>query len=217
MKEKPRHPEKDKMVNGFVLMYSYGYVGILQMIFCWIFYFTVTPNLDVVCPSRNILQLNCKNPNTYTPADENYVREGMTVYYWTLVMGQIAAAISTTTKKQSLFLPPKPYCFPNMVLNLMFLLEIAVGLAAIYSSYMQDPFMTESLPAYSVCMPALTLVGIVTIEEIRKAIVRSRDHDDDESAESAEGLVSEEESGTSSEEDVGCFGRGRHRDDESAE
>ncbi len=38
----------------------------------------------------------------------------MTVYYWTLVLGQIAAAISTTTKLQSVFgIGGKAYGFPN--------------------------------------------------------------------------------------------------------
>ena len=39
------------------------------------------------------------------------------MYYWTLVMGQIAAAVSTTTERQSLF----TYCFPNTMLNVAFL------------------------------------------------------------------------------------------------
>merc|ERR1719263_2234610 len=39
MNRPPRHPKQDRMVNGSVLGYSYGYVGILQSIVCWTLFF----------------------------------------------------------------------------------------------------------------------------------------------------------------------------------
>merc|ERR1719235_1615339 len=35
MERAPRHPRKDRMVNGQLLLYSYGYIGMVQMFACW--------------------------------------------------------------------------------------------------------------------------------------------------------------------------------------
>merc|ERR1719436_983649 len=42
MQRAPRHPTKDRMVDGGVLLYSYGYVGMLQSLACWAV-FLLTP------------------------------------------------------------------------------------------------------------------------------------------------------------------------------
>eukprot|EP00403_Amphidinium_massartii_P049669 CAMPEP_0178463032 /NCGR_PEP_ID=MMETSP0689_2-20121128/50123_1 /TAXON_ID=160604 /ORGANISM="Amphidinium massartii, Strain CS-259" /LENGTH=1066 /DNA_ID=CAMNT_0020089901 /DNA_START=125 /DNA_END=3325 /DNA_ORIENTATION=- len=167
MQRPPRHPRYEKMVNGKVLVYSYGYIGMMQMIFCWIMFFWASPGIWELFQSG-------KTANDYTEADELANRQGMTVYYWTLVLGQIAAAISTTTKLQSVFgIGGAPYCFPNTVLNLMFLGELALGLITIYWPPMQSAFETAALPAISVAKPFLALFCICFVEEIRKLIGRS--------------------------------------------
>merc|ERR1712226_1829946 len=91
-----------------------------------------------------------KNPNVYTIDDENVVHQGMTVYYWTLVLGQVAAAISTTTKMQSVFCS---YGLPNCKLNLMLIGEIALALAAIYVDGFHMAFNTALLPRRAVYIP----------------------------------------------------------------
>lgn len=100
----------------------------------------------------------------------------MTVYYWTLVLGQIAAAISTTTKNQSVFgLGGRPYGFPNGTLNWMIIFEILLGLLAIYWGPMQSLFETAWLPTRSICEPIAAAVGICLLDEIRKWFGRRRE------------------------------------------
>merc|ERR1712139_699152 len=41
----PRHPRLEKMVNWKVLVYSYGYIGQLQMFFCWLMFFWAAPGI----------------------------------------------------------------------------------------------------------------------------------------------------------------------------
>merc|ERR1719218_381864 len=41
----PRHPHFEKLVNWKVLVYSYCYIGQLQMVLCWIFYFIMEPGI----------------------------------------------------------------------------------------------------------------------------------------------------------------------------
>jgi len=175
----PRHPAAEKLVNWKVLVYSYGYIGQLQMFFCWLMYFWVAAGTwQLFHDFRN----HVKNPGDLSDADEYLQTEGATVYYWTLVLGQIAAAISTTTKMQSVFgFFGMPYCLPNCTLNIMFIFEVALGLGSIYAPLMQLWFNTAPVPASYILRPILAFVGICFIEEVRKLICRCmEDNEDDE-------------------------------------
>jgi len=136
-----------------------------QMIFCWVMFFWASPGIYDLYTSG-------KKPQEYTEGDKVVDLQGMTVYYWTLVLGQIAAAISTTTKLQSVFCS---YGLPNGTLNLMFVGEVVLGLAAIYIGPIQVAFKTASLPTRSIVLPILAFIGICIIEEVRKAIGRTCD------------------------------------------
>mmetsp|Transcript_26715 Transcript_26715/g.60833 ORF Transcript_26715/g.60833 Transcript_26715/m.60833 type:complete len:1106 (+) Transcript_26715:87-3404(+) len=165
MARPPRHPRLEKLVNWKVLVYSYGFIGQIQMFFCWLMFFWASPN---------VMTIYGKAPSDYTREDVVYDTEGTSVYYWTLVLGQIAAAISTTTKLQSVFgLCGVPYCFPNTTLNLMFVGEVLLGIGTIYIPFMQQAFQTASLPMMSMVKPLLAFVGICLIDEVRKLICRT--------------------------------------------
>lgn len=166
MERPPRHPRYEKLVNSKVLIYSYGYIGQLQMFFCWMMFFGASPGIMALWKSG-------KNANDYTAHDTFVNAQGMSVYYWTLVMGQIAAAISTTTKMQSVFGFGGPgYGFPNRTLNFMFLGEVLLGLLTIYWPVMQDLFDTAWLPSSAVTQPMYAFVGICLVDEMRKMIQR---------------------------------------------
>jgi len=166
MERTPRHPRYEKMVNSKVLIYSYGYIGQFQMIFCWLMFFTAVPGIWDIYTNGRV-------PADYSAEDFIADTQGMTVYYWTLVLGQIAAAISTTTKLQSVLgFGTTPYCFPNNTLNFMILGEIALGLGAIYIGPIQACFNTGWLPMRAVLLPISAFIGITLIDEIRKMIGR---------------------------------------------
>jgi sodium/potassium-transporting ATPase subunit alpha len=169
MQRAPRHPRYEKMVNKNVLVYSYGYIGQFQMLFCWFMFFHASPRIW-------FLYSNKVDPEDYSEEDAFSNSQGMTVYYWTLVLGQIAAAVSTTTKLQSVFgIGGKAYGFPNSTLNWMFIFEILLGLAAIYWGPMQSLFETAWLPKRALCEPIAACVGICLLDEIRKLIGRRRE------------------------------------------
>jgi magnesium-transporting ATPase (P-type) len=169
MERPPRHPRKEKMVNSKVLIYSYGYIGQMQMFFCWVMFFTASPGIWALFRSG-------KNPNDYTDDDAYVDAQGTTVYYWTLVLVQIAAAISSTTKMQSVFGFGGPaYGFPNCTLNIMFLFELVLGLGAIYLPTMQGLFDTAWLPLDAVLTPIWAFVAIVLVEEMRKMVSRQQE------------------------------------------
>jgi len=160
MRLPPRHPHFEKLVNWKVLVYSYCYIGQLQMVLCWACYLMVP----------GILELFRKEH--YNSADKSIHIQGMTVYYWTLMLGQIAAAISTTTKTQRVF-GPGGYGFPNVALTILIVVEIALGLSVIYIPALNQVFSTSALPAKELLIPVVTIPIICIVEEIRKWFVRS--------------------------------------------
>merc|ERR1719272_729336 len=153
MERDPRHPKLEKLVNWKVLIYSYFYIGMLQAGFCWLMFFKVTPGMEILVfggTDADGVYIEATAASNYTKSEfETTITTGKTVYYWTLVMGQIAAAISTTTKMQSVFgfFQCPAYCFPNMTLNLMFVGEIVLALLAIYTAPGHLYFNTGDLDA----------------------------------------------------------------------
>mmetsp|Transcript_65872 Transcript_65872/g.117046 ORF Transcript_65872/g.117046 Transcript_65872/m.117046 type:complete len:1110 (+) Transcript_65872:140-3469(+) len=161
MERPPRHPKKDRMVNGWVLLYSYGYIGILQSLACWAVFLLMVPRMYT-------LFLEDKHPSAYTPADVEADLEGMTSYYWTLVIGQVGAALAATTTKQSIF----QYGLPNGWLNMLILLEILLAIVVVTWSPLQALCKTHmlSLGQFAAGFAGFLLISVV--EELRKAVMR---------------------------------------------
>jgi len=202
MERDPRHPKLEKLVNWKVLIYSYFYIGMLQAGFCWLMFFKVTPGMEVLVFGNATVAAT--NATEYTTAEfKTTITTGKTVYYWTLVLGQIAAAISTTTKVQSVFgfFQCPAYLFPNMTLNLMFVGEIVLALLAIYTAPGQLYFNTGNLDARTLLLPIWACVGICLADEIRKLIVRMffDDEEEDHSDSGSEESGSDSNSGSDSE------------------
>jgi len=164
MARKPRHPKLVKLADWGVGVYSYCYIGMLQCFFCWVMFFSMPGIMDIWATKQT-----GGGEHPYTSAEKLQVKQGKTIYYWTLVMGQIAAALSTTTERQSLL----TYCFPNMALNVAFGFEVVLGLMAIFFPFMHGPFDTAYLPKKYVGKALIALFAIVLIEEIRKYIFRT--------------------------------------------
>jgi len=209
MARPPRHPQLEKMVNWKVLVYSYFYMGTcLQAVCCWFMFFYVNHrSADGVTGPLGLMKQIKEGKDEITQDQEvKIVGVGKTIYYWTLVMAQIAAAISTTTKVQSVFgfFQCPAYCFPNMLLNVCFVLEVLLGVAAIYMPLLQGWFDTCALTQKELLTPAVVLVYICFVEEVRKLIVRqffdSPKEDDDSGSEAEEGSGSDSSSESGSEE-----------------
>lgn len=168
MQRPPRHPRKDHMVSGRVLLYSYGYIGMIQSIACWLVFFVAMPRMFT-------LFMEDKHPSEYTAYDVQADYAGSTGYYWTLVLGQVGAALATTTTKQSIF----QYGIPNKWLNWCIVLEIFLALAIMFSSPMQTLFKTHWL-TFGQCLAGfLGFIVISFCEEFRKLWLRRVDSQGD--------------------------------------
>jgi len=162
MQRRPRHPLVEKMVTRYTLLYSYCYMGLLQTSLCWIAFLTTPGVWDLMGKLRRDL----------TSEDAHIHRQAMSAYYWALLIGQVAAAISTTTKTQRVF-GPGGYGMPNMLLNGFLLGEILLGLAVLYWQPMQKAFATAPLPAAHLAgITGTTFFVICGCDEARKAMIR---------------------------------------------
>ena len=156
MERAPRHPQKDRMVNGSILMYSYGYIGVVQSVSCWMVFFCM--------PLMYKLFLQDKHPSEYTLQEVEADYTGMTAYYWTLVLGQVGAALAATTTHQSLF----QYGLPNSWLNLCLVLEIALAVLVVSWGPLQSLCKTRSMTAEQFFMGVGSFLLLGVIEEMRK-------------------------------------------------
>merc|ERR1712232_915655 len=77
----PRHPDTDRMVSKGILVYSFLFIGVIQALMCWMLYFSMPNITNLVWQGKDELQ--------YTDAEKEQVQVASTMYYWTLVCGQI--------------------------------------------------------------------------------------------------------------------------------
>jgi len=161
MSRLPRHPQKDRMVNKEVLIYSYGYIGVIQSLACWTVFF-------VVMPRMYSLFIEDKHPSEYSPFDVQADYGGMTAYYWTLVLAQVGAAYGATTTKQSL----TEYGLPNSMLNLCVVGEILLACLIMFWSPLQHLFKTRTLGFLQFLAGFLGFIAICIAEELRKLYLR---------------------------------------------
>uniref|UniRef100_A0A7S2CH05 Cation-transporting P-type ATPase C-terminal domain-containing protein n=1 Tax=Alexandrium andersonii TaxID=327968 RepID=A0A7S2CH05_9DINO len=105
---------------------------------------------------------------SYTPADMEADYVGMTSYYWTLVLGQVGAALATTTTRQSVF----QFGMPNVGLNLCIALEILFAFLVITWTPLQGLFKTRHLPVHLLLAGAFGFILIFGVEELRKLALR---------------------------------------------
>merc|ERR1719473_1416606 len=153
----PRDPRKERMVTPRVLAYSYGYIGMLQMALCFFVFFHAVPEMWTMFERGEHSHIK-----DFTAADKEANYLGMTSYYWTLVLGQVAAAMATTTSKLSLF----SYGLPNHMLNLAIFLEVVLAYVIIYWPPAEQLFKTRGLTGAQVLWGMCGFTAIFVLEEL---------------------------------------------------
>ncbi|CAD7964780.1 unnamed protein product [Amoebophrya sp. A120] len=162
MNRKPRHPRREPLVDNDLLAYSYAYIGALQSLGCFLM-------ITVFFPESQDLFLSGKSYKEYTDDEFRIYGEMTTCYYWSLLVGQLAAAYASTTYRQSLF----EYGIPNFWLNFFIVFEILTGLAVVYWSPLQKLLGTWKLGLPQLLLPfVIVFLPILAIEEMRKSHLR---------------------------------------------
>jgi magnesium-transporting ATPase (P-type) len=166
MERPPRHPRRDRMVNGQLLLYSYGYIGVVQTFACWAVFFGATPRMYELFTQD-------KQPSEYSALDVEADYAGMTSYYWTLVLGQVGAALATTTTRTSIF----KFGMPNPWLNACLVLEILLAALVMMWAPLQGVFKTSRLGMGQLAAGTFGFILISVFEEVRKYCLRRNSAD----------------------------------------
>ena len=74
MQRKPRHPRRDSIVNGSMLLYSFAYIGVIQSLCCWASFFYM--------PEMWKLFSKTEIPVVYSASEKIAIQAGTTMYYW---------------------------------------------------------------------------------------------------------------------------------------
>ncbi|CAE8585381.1 unnamed protein product [Polarella glacialis] len=161
MNKNPRHPLRERMVNSRIMIYGYAYMGTMQTAFCWLMYLCVTPGIGQLIREHEPLQ-------DYSDEEISTQMRGMTVYYWTLVLGQVAAGLCATTKLQPLF-GEGGYGLPNKLLTGTLIAELIFSLWVMHSPMLRSAFDMEYLDFWpSLFVPLVSFFGICGVDEFRK-------------------------------------------------
>jgi len=163
MRRPPRHPQRDHMVDGSVLAYSYGYIGVVQSLACWAAFFMM--------PRMYSLFAEDKHPTVYSASDTDADYAGMTAYYWTLVLGQVGAALAATTSRQSTLRG----WVPNLWLSVCIVMELLLALLVIFWGPAQNLFKTRALTLGQLALGLGGFFAIGILEESRKMYLRRSD------------------------------------------
>merc|ERR1719253_1445530 len=158
----PRDPVKERIVNTSMLAYSYGYIGVVQSLACWAVFFGAMPKMYSMYVAD-------RHPSEYTPAEVEADYAGMTAYYWTLVLGQVGAALAATTSRSSALSFQKP----NWWLTACIVFEILLALLIMFWEPLQFELHTRGLSAGQLACGLVGFALITVLEELRKLWLRT--------------------------------------------
>eukprot|EP00928_Gymnodinium_smaydae_P056052 TRINITY_DN3948_c2_g1_i4.p1 TRINITY_DN3948_c2_g1~~TRINITY_DN3948_c2_g1_i4.p1 ORF type:complete len:1236 (-),score=224.65 TRINITY_DN3948_c2_g1_i4:82-3789(-) len=166
MERLPRHPRRDQMVNGEVLAYSYGYIGVLQSLACWVVFIFCAPGI------LDLISSGTTRRSSFGAAEHATVDVGMTLYYWTLVLGQVGAALAATTTRSSAFTGASGS--PNAWLAGCVVFELLLALACIFCAPLAHLVRMRPPSCAQLACGLLGFAAITIFEEARKARLRYR-------------------------------------------
>ncbi|KAI2804010.1 Sodium/potassium-transporting ATPase subunit alpha-4 [Blomia tropicalis] len=192
MNIRPRNAKKDRLVDFKLLFRSYLYIGILCACSAYVGYF-VTMNINGYTPkmlwkSRNewesmnstFPRIDGYNKTTHEPIYVNTTYEerlhigqkAQSAYFCGIIIAQCIDVIVSKTRRVSLF----KHGMSNWVLNLSIVFEFALAAMLIYTPWMQDILQTRSVQLISWLWTLPTIGVMLTLEELRKLIIRSFPH-----------------------------------------
>ena len=134
----------------------------IQSIACWLVFFGGMPKMYS-------LYHNDTHPTEYTTADVEADYAGMTAYYWTLVLGQVGAALAATTSRQTALSFQKP----NWWLTACIVFEILLALLIMFWEPLQFELHTRGLSAGQLACGLVGFALITVLEELRKLWLRT--------------------------------------------
>ncbi|GAM42142.1 hypothetical protein TCE0_043f15842 [Talaromyces pinophilus] len=169
----PRNPRKDKLVDWKLMLHAYGVIGIIQTVCSF--------SMSYWYLQRNGIPFSSLWFGFgAVPAgiDEDYysdkLNEASSIYFINLVVMQWFNLMATRTRRLSIFSHPPAFNKETQNLLLFPAIIFALGIAAfwLYIPRLQSVLDTTGVPVEHYFLPAAFGLGLLIMDEGRKAAVR---------------------------------------------
>ncbi|KAJ5950048.1 hypothetical protein N7454_001632 [Penicillium verhagenii] len=173
----PRHPKKTRLVNWKLMFHSYAFIGMIEtaLSFTMAFWYLERSGIKF---SNLWFKFGALPPNV----DEDYytakVNEASSIYFINLVVMQWFNLMAVRTRHLSIFQHPPAFNKQTQNLYLFPAIAFALGISVIwlYVPSLQVVLSTSGIPAEYYFLPAALGLGLLCVDEGRKACVRRWPH-----------------------------------------
>ncbi|KAJ5432128.1 uncharacterized protein N7458_011284 [Penicillium daleae] len=169
----PRHPKNTRLVDWKLIFHSYGVIGMIETVcsFSMAFWYLQRNGIP-------FSDLWFKFGEIPSGVDVDYynarVNEASSIYFITLVIMQWFNLMAVRTRHLSIFQHPPAFNKDTQNLYLFPAIVFALGIAVIwlYIPSLQTVLNTSGIPAEHYFLPAALGLGLLCLDEARKAAVR---------------------------------------------
>ncbi|PLB47621.1 Na/K ATPase alpha 1 subunit [Aspergillus steynii IBT 23096] len=169
----PRKPKKDRLVNWKLILHAYCVLGLLETLtsFSMAYWYLQRNGIPFSALWFKFGEVPVDiDPDWYTA----HLNEASSVYFINLVVMQWFNLMAVRTRRLSIF--EHPPAFNKQTQNLLLFPAIVFALAMavlwLYIPPLQDVLNTTTVPAEHYFLPAAFGLGILSLDELRKAGVR---------------------------------------------
>ncbi|KAE8140924.1 hypothetical protein BDV38DRAFT_239623 [Aspergillus pseudotamarii] len=169
----PRKPKRDRLVNWKLVFHAYGILGMLESVasFAMAYWYLERSGIPF---SALWFKFGAVPSNVDPDYYQARLNEASSIYFINLVVMQWFNLMAVRTRRLSIF--QHPPAFNKDTQNLLLFPAIAFALCmAIFWLYVppfQEVLDTSSVPAEHYFLPAAFGLGILCLDELRKAAVR---------------------------------------------
>ncbi|KAH2547145.1 hypothetical protein KXW48_006093 [Aspergillus fumigatus] len=173
----PRKPKKERLVNWKLILQAYGVIGMLETLtsFAMAYWYLQRNGIpfSALWFKFGVVPANV-DPDWYTAR----LNEASSVYFINLVVMQWFNLMAIRTRRLSIFSHPPAFNKNTQNLLLFPAILFALGIAVfwLYIPPLQRVLDTTSVPAEHYFLPAAFGMGILGLDELRKAAVRRWPH-----------------------------------------
>ena len=173
MRRPPRNHKKDKLVDWRMLSWSYGFVGVLETTLSFTMSYWYAQSHGVYFSD---LWFGYGNIPSNITSDQfnNVLNTASSIYFVNLVVMQFFTLMAVRTRRLSVFSHP-PFgnrATQNLRLFPAIVFAVAVVFIFCYPPSVQAVISTAQVPVQHWFLPVAFGVGILCLDECRKAVVR---------------------------------------------
>ncbi|KAJ5645795.1 hypothetical protein N7490_002167 [Penicillium lividum] len=169
----PRHPTKTCLVNWQLMFHSYALIGMIEtaLSFTMAFWYLQRNGIHFSDMWFKFGELPPGIDSDYYTAKIN---EASSIYFINLVVMQWFNLMAVRTRHLSIFQHPPMFNKPTQNLYLFPAIAFALGISVIwlYIPSLQTSLSTSGIPAEHYFLPAALGLGLLCLDEMRKATVR---------------------------------------------